>query len=120
MIKYPKLEPALVGVLAALCLVGIGVEATGSGAPPFTAASSGVKLTGAALVSYTSCSQMLQQVKAQALKEVGPYGLAATTGGAPYGVPGGEVFHGPLAFGPGPVVREDLPLAAGAPVPAAA
>jgi hypothetical protein len=120
MIKHPKLEPALVGVLAALCLVGIGVEATGSGEPPPAAANSEVKLTGAALVSYTSCSQMLQQVKAQALTEVGPYGLAATTGGVPYGLPGGEVFHGPIEFGPGPVVRQEVPLMSGAAVPAAA
>ena len=85
MIKQPKLQSAVIGLLAALCLVGIGVEATGAGKPPTTPAKSAVKLTGAALVSYTNCSQMLQQVKAQALKEVGPYGLAATTGGGRYG-----------------------------------
>jgi hypothetical protein len=119
MIKHSKLGPAVVGLLAALCLVGIGVEATGAGEPPVTAANSAVKLTGASLVSYTSCSQMLSQVKAEALKEVGPYGLAATTGGAPYGLPDGEVFHG-VEFGPGPVVRADLPLMSGAAVPAAA
>ena len=96
------------------------MEATSSGGRPSTAANSEVKLTGAALVSYTSCSQMLKQVKAQALKEVGPYGLAATTGGVPYGVPGGEVFHGPLEFGPGPVARQEVPLMSGAAVPAAA
>jgi hypothetical protein len=62
---------------------------------------------------------MLQQVKAQALKEVGPYGLSATTGGAPYGLPEGEVFHGPLDFGPGPVVREAVPMVSGAAVPPA-
>jgi hypothetical protein len=116
MIKQPKLQSAVIGLLAALCLVGIGVEATGAGKPPTTPAKSAVKLTGAALVSYTNCSQMLQQVKAQALKEVGPYGLAATTGGVPYG----EVFHG-VDFGPGPVVaREEVPLVAGAALPAAA
>ncbi len=119
MIKQPKLQSAVIGLLAALCLVGIGVEATGahkSSAIAVNQAKPAVKLTGAALVSYTSCSQMLQQVKAQALKEVGPYGLAATGGAVPYG----EVFHGPVAFGPGPVVRQDLPLMAGAAVPAAA
>jgi uncharacterized secreted protein with C-terminal beta-propeller domain len=120
MIKRPRLQSAGVGLLAALCLVGIGVEATGSGKPVVTGAKPAVGLTGAALVSYTSCSQMLQQVKAEALKEVGPYGLAATTGGAPYGVPEGVVFHGPLEFGPGPVVRQDVPLMSGAVVPAAA
>jgi len=115
MIKQPKLQSAVIGLLAALCLVGIGVEATGGDKPPAATAKSAVKLTGAALVSYTSCSQMLQQVKAQALKEVGPYGLAATDGGVPYG----EVLHG-VDFGPGPVVRQDLPLVAGAALPAAA
>jgi uncharacterized secreted protein with C-terminal beta-propeller domain len=116
MIKQPKLQSAVIGLLAALCLVGIGVEATGAGKPSATTAKPAVKLTGASLVSYTSCSQMLQQVKAQALKEVGPYGLAASSAGAPYG----EVFHG-LDFGPGPVVaREDLPLEAGMAAPAAA
>jgi len=119
MIKHPKLEPAAIGLLAALCLVGISVAATNAGEPPTAAANSGVKLTGATLVSYTSCSQMLQQVKAQALKEVGPYGLSATTGGAPYGLPEGEVFHGPLDFGPGPVVREAVPMVSGAAVPPA-
>ena len=71
------------------------------------------------MVSYTNCPQMLQEVKAQALKEVGPYGLAATTG-----VPYGEVFHGGFGgvdFGPGPVVARDaVPLMAGAAVPSAA
>ncbi len=119
MIKQPKVQSAVIGLLAALCLVGIGVEATGAGKAPTTAAKSAVKLTGASLVSYTNCPQMLQQVKAQALKEVGPYGLAATTG-----VPYGEVFHGGFGgvdFGPGPVVARDaVPLMAGAAVPAAA
>jgi hypothetical protein len=119
MVKHSKLEPAVIGLLAALCLVGIGVEATGAGEPPVTAANSAVKLTGASLVSYTSCSQMLGQVKAEALKEVGPYGLAATTGAVPYGMPDGEVFHS-VEFGPGPVVRANLPLMSGAAVPAAA
>ncbi len=123
MIKQPKLQPAAIGLLAALCLVGIAVEATAAGKPPASTAKSAVKpavkLAGAALVSYTSCSQMLQQVKAQALNEVGPYGLAATNGAAPYGVPYGEVFHGP-EFGPGPVIRAELPMAAGLAVPAAA
>ena len=85
MIKQPKVQSAVIGLLAALCLVGIGVEASGAGKPPATTATSAVKLTGAALVSYTNCSQMLEQVKTQALKEVGPYGLAATTDGVPYG-----------------------------------
>ena len=77
MIKQPKLQSAVIGLLAALCLVGIGVEANGAGKHPAPAAKSTVELTGASLVSYTNCLQMLQQVKAQALKEVGPYGLAA-------------------------------------------
>jgi hypothetical protein len=34
-------------------------------------------LTGADLVSYSNCSQFLQQVKSEALGEVGPYGLGA-------------------------------------------
>jgi len=110
MIKQPKVQSAVIGLLAALCLVGIGVEASGAGKPPATAAKSAVKLTGAALVSYTSCSQMLEQVKTQALKEVGPYGLAATTDGVPYG----RIWNG-VDFGVGPVVaRQDVPLAAGA------
>ncbi len=119
MIKQPKVQSAVIGLLAALCLVGIGVEAAGAGKAPTATARSAVKLTGASLVSYTNCPQMLEQVKAQALKEVGPYGLAATTG-----VPYGEVFHGGFGgvdFGPGPVVaKEAVPLMAGAAVPAAA
>lgn len=122
MLKKPKVQSAVVGLLAALCLVGIGVEASGRGSTPATTPKPAVKLTGAALVSYTSCSQMLQQVKAQALKEVGPYGLSASSG-APYGVPYGEIYNG-VGFGPGPVVaRGAVPLMAGvaaAPAPAAA
>jgi hypothetical protein len=60
---------------------------------------------------------MLQEVKAQALNEVGPYGLSATSDGAPYGAAANGVD-----FGPGPVVVHGAPvsLAAGAAVPAAA
>ena len=70
MIKQPKVQSAVIGLLAALCLVGIGVEAAGAGKAPTATARSAVKLTGASLVSYTNCPQMLEQVKAQALKEV--------------------------------------------------
>ena len=55
-------------------------------------------MAGADLVSYTSCSQLLQQVKAEALKEVGPYGLPGSSGDY-YGLaPVGVVRPGPLSL----------------------
>ena len=107
-----KVRSAVTGLVAAMCLIGVGVEAsasastgTGTSTGPGTAASSArpstgrpTKLAGADLVSYTSCSQLLQQVKAEALKEVGPYGLPGSSGDY-YGLaPVGVVRPGPLSL----------------------
>jgi hypothetical protein len=81
----------------------------GEGALPGTATR---QLKGADLVSYTSCSALLAQVKSQALQEVGPYGLSAglfpdSAYGA-YGAGGYPVYGG---YG---VQRGLVPLAANA------
>ena len=103
--KALKVGSAVTGLVAAMCLVGLGVEASAStstststagarAAPPSTGKPA--NLAGADLVSYTSCSQLLHQVKAEALKEVGPYGLPGSSGGY-YGLaPVGVVRPGPL------------------------
>ena len=85
--KRPKVRSVVAGLLAATCLAGLSFEASGqlggaarTGPGPVRPA---VRLTGAELVSYTSCAQMLRQVKAEALKEVGPYGLPTPAGSAP-------------------------------------
>jgi hypothetical protein len=85
--KRPKVKSAVAGLLAATCLAGLSFEASGQlGGAARTAPGPvrpEVKLTGAELVSYTSCAQMLRQVKAEALKEVGPYGLPTPAGSFP-------------------------------------
>jgi hypothetical protein len=99
--KRSKVQPAAAGLVAALCLFGAGLAAAGpagargSSAPAKTRAPA--KLAGADLVAYTSCSQLLSQVKAQAMKEVGPYGLSGGSGGY-------------VGFGPGGVVRGAVPV----------
>jgi len=102
--RRPKVKSAVAGLLTASCLVGLSFESSGqltSGQLSSGQLSSGqlasgqlggaagagtghpVKLTGADLVSYASCAQMLRQVTAEALKEVGPYGLVGTAGDYP-------------------------------------
>ena len=93
--KRLKVKSAVAGLLTVTCLVGLSFEASG----PLGDAAGGrprapVKLAGADLISYTSCAQMLRQVKAEALKEVGPYGLAAPSGGFPT-YPGTDNVFGP-------------------------
>lgn len=74
--RRPKVKSAVAGLLTATCLVGLSFEASGQlGGATVSTTGRPVKLTGADLVSYSSCTQMLQQVKAEAVKEVGPYGL---------------------------------------------
>jgi uncharacterized secreted protein with C-terminal beta-propeller domain len=81
--KRTRMQPAAAGLAVALCVVGGGL-ATASpsaagvdpGAVRARAASSG-----ADLVRYANCAQLLLQVKAEALKEVGPYGLPGASGG---------------------------------------
>ena len=111
--KALKVGSAVTGLVAAMCLVGLGVEASAStststsarAAPPSTGKPA--NLAGADLVSYTSCSQLLHQVKAEALKEVGPYGLPGSSGGY-YGLaPVGVVRPGPYLSPPPP--RRALP-----------
>ncbi len=98
--------PAVIGLIAAASLVPVGPANSSTLLP---AAKRPAKLAGADLVAYSNCSQLLRQVKAEALKEVGPYGVTGLSGG-PYGF--GVV---------GPVVRGStapavpVPTATGAP-----
>ncbi len=99
--KGSKVQPAAAGFVAALCVLGLGL----AGATPASArADNGpsgskpkTKLAGADLVAYTNCTQLLGQVKAEAMKEVGPYGLPGTSGGY-------------VGFAPGGVVRGVVPV----------
>jgi hypothetical protein len=79
--KLPKVKSAVAGLLTATCLVGLSFEASGQLAGA-TRPGTGqpVKLAGADLISYANCAQMLREVKAEALEEVGPYGLPASDG----------------------------------------
>jgi len=87
--RRSKVKSAVAGLLTATCLVGLSFEASGQLTPGQLGGAAGagtghrVKLTGTDLVSYESCAQMLRQVKAEALKEVGPYGLPGTAGDYP-------------------------------------
>ena len=106
--KALKVRSAVTGLLAAICLIGVGVEASASPSASRPSTGSPAKLAGADLVSYTSCSQLLQQVKAEALKEVGPYGLpesaAGYVGSAAVGVvrPGSMALAAPATSGAEP------------------
>jgi uncharacterized secreted protein with C-terminal beta-propeller domain len=97
--RRSTVRPAMAGLFAALSVIGVGLATTSpsaagtNGGHPGTSA----KLTGADLVSYNNCSQLLRQVKAEAMKEVGPYGLSGSSGGS-------------LVFPPGGVVRGAVPL----------
>ena len=99
--RRPQLKSAVAGLLTAMCLVGASSDSSGQRVPTHVVPAHVVprtwcpregpthvvpaplggaagrgrghpgKLTGADLVSYTSCAQMLRQVKAEALEEVG-------------------------------------------------
>ena len=77
--KRPKGKAGTAGLMAATCLVGVVVAAGCASTPASPKAAAGTPktaaLTSASLLAYTSCAQLLQQVKAQALQQVGPYGL---------------------------------------------
>ena len=143
--RRPRVKSSVAGLLAATCLVGLGFEAPGqlaSGQLASGRLASGrlggaagagtghpVRLTGADLVSYASCAQMLRQVKAEALEEVGPYGLPGTAGDYPtlLGVdvaralaPTALLPAGSAALQAAPVstVAQDAAPSSAAPVPA--
>ncbi len=109
--RRPQLKSAVAGLLTAMCLVGASSDSSGQRVPAHVVPAHVVpahvvpaplggaagrgrghpgKLTGADLVSYTSCAQMLRQVKAEALEEVGPYGLPGASA-AVQAVPGPTV-----------------------------
>jgi uncharacterized secreted protein with C-terminal beta-propeller domain len=81
--KPTKVQPAAAGVVAALCVLGAGLATASPSAAGVNtnAVPARAKLSGADLVPYASCAQLLRQVKAEALKEVGPYGLPGASGG---------------------------------------
>jgi hypothetical protein len=82
--RRPGVKSAVAGLLTAVCLVGVSFEASGQlGGATASELRPEAKLAGAELISYTDCAQMLRQVRAEALKEVGPYGLAGPAGGLP-------------------------------------
>ncbi|HTT88075.1 MAG TPA: beta-propeller domain-containing protein [Acidimicrobiales bacterium] len=100
--KRSKVQPAAAGLVAGLCLLGAGLATAGpAGAggrsQPAVKAKAPTRPSGADLVAYTSCTQLLDQVKAEAMKEVGPYGLSGSSG----------AYTG---YGPGGVVRGPVPL----------
>ncbi len=127
--KRSVVPPAAAGLFAALCVWGVGL-ATASpsaarehgaqthGAQTHGAQTHGAqtdraqtgtkarsKPAGADLLSYKNCAQLLDHVKAEALKEVGPYGLSGSLdrypGFPPVGVVRG-VVPVPTALGANP------------------
>jgi Beta propeller domain len=114
LMKRSKVPPAAAGLVAALCVAGLGLSAASPAAARARVQSvslktrAGTKPSGADLVGYTSCTQLLEQVKAEAMKEVGPYGLSGSSG----------AYAG---YGPGGVVRGPVPVPTelGASAPAA-
>ncbi len=118
--KGSKVQPAAAGLVAALCVVGLGLSAAGpahASSPTATLRSKArPKPSGADLVAYTSCAQLLDQVKAEAMKEVGPYGLPGTSGGY-FGLAPGGVVRGAV---PVPTALGAAPTAATPPSTAAA
>ena len=97
--RRSTVRPAMAGLFAALSVIGVGLATTSSSAAGTNGGHprASAKLTGADLVSYNNCSQLLRQVKAEAMKEVGPYGLSGSSGGS-------------LLFPPGGVVRGAVPM----------
>ncbi len=96
--RRPSVKSAIAGALTVGCLVGLSFEASGQLADGTSAVPGPpAKLAGADLVSYTSCAQMLRQVKAEALKEVGPYGLPAPGGAYPGFLGGTDVARSAMA-----------------------
>ena len=88
---------------AALAVLTFGPQGTPVGPGRVSRA----QLTGADLVAYASCAQLLDQVKAEAVKEVGPYGLAGTV--TPYYW--GGVQHAWAASGPAVRIAAPEPMA---------
>jgi hypothetical protein len=107
--KRSVVQPAATGLLAALCVLGVGLttaspsEARANGAQTGMTASR--KPVGADLLSFKNCAQLLNHVKAEALREVGPYGLSGPAGNYP-GLPPVGVVRGavptPTALGANP------------------
>ncbi len=95
-----KVQPAAAGLVAAMCILGGGLApASATATPGYVApakARATAKLAGADLVRYANCAQLLAGVKAEAMKEVGPYGLSGSSG-----------FYG---YSPGDVVRGVVPV----------
>ncbi len=115
--KRPRVMPTAAGSLAVLCVFGMGLAT----ASPSAANSNSqqvptrAKLSGADLVPYSNCAQLLSRVKAEAMKEVGPYGLSGSSG--PYlGYPALGVVRGmvpvPTAFGANPAATSPPSTAA--------
>jgi uncharacterized secreted protein with C-terminal beta-propeller domain len=96
--KALKVRSAVTGLLAAACLIGVGMDASASSSTPRPSTGMPASLSGADLVSYTSCAQLLQQVKTQALNEVGPYGLPGPSDGYNGLAPVAVVRPGPVAL----------------------
>ena len=128
--KRSVVQPAATGLLAALCVLGLGLATASPSAARAhgteTDTNGGRKPMGADLLSYKSCAQLLSQVKTEALKEVGPYGLSGPgnyLGLPPVGVVRGAVPM-PTALEPTrpPPLRrpQPPPLAVLAPAPAPA
>ncbi len=106
--KRSVVQPAATGLLAALCVLGLGLATASPSAARAhgteTDTNGGRKPMGADLLSYKSCAQLLSQVKTEALKEVGPYGLSGPgnyLGLPPVGVVRGAVPM-PTALGANP------------------
>jgi uncharacterized secreted protein with C-terminal beta-propeller domain len=112
--KRSVVPPAAAGLLAALCVLGVGLATASPSAaraqgPQTRGAQTGAKArskpAGADLVAYKNCAQLLDHVKAEALKEVGPYGLSGSSdrypGFPPVGVVRGAVPV-PTALGANP------------------
>ncbi len=112
--RRPRVKSAVAGALTVGCLVGLSFEASGQLADGNRAgAGPRARLAGADLVSFTSCAQMLGQVKAEALKEVGPYGLPTPVGTDPLWLGGVDVARAGMLPGAdmGAAAREAGPSA---------
>ena len=115
--KRPRVRPAAAGSLAVLCVFGMGLATASPSAANADSPQvpTRAKLSGADLVPYSNCAQLLSRVKAEAMKEVGPYGLPGSSG--PYlGYPAVGVVRGmapvPTAFGTNPAATSPASTAA--------
>ena len=112
--KRPRVKPTAAGSLAVLCVFGMGLATASPSAASANTRQvpTRAKLSGADLVPYPNCAQLLSRVKAEAMKEVGPYGLSGSSG--PYlGYP---VVRGvvpvPTALGANPAASSPASTAA--------